>query len=634
MTFNQPPGKTRPTKANGGAPFLVTPFIIIAAFLQCAGWLLSALHQLNTPGYAVVLVLLATFLWWNRACLNPGRIRAARFRRTFPRVFLALALLATLGGAIHPPANYDGLTYRIPRVLHWLAEGQWHWIHSTFHRLNVRSTGWEWLAAPVLSLGRSYRWLFLINSAAYLLLPGLAFSVFTRLGLRRMVAWHWMWLMPAGLCYLLQAGSISNDSYAAVYALAALDFALRAAESRKPSDVWLSILCAALLSSSKLVNLPLLLPCLIAIVPQLGLLRARLIATAGVVLCATAASFIPIAVLNWKNCGDWSAISVEQGHPPRGGPLLFIPINAVGLTVQNLAPPIFPMSGSWNARIERKLPASFLKRLEGDFERPTSFFTLGQMEIEEGAGLGLGITLLLLVSAAAGFGRCQLSHFTRYQWILLLSPWVSLLAFLDKCSVGDQSRLVAAYYPLLIPLFLCGPRLSHVVRTRWWRGAAFCAVALSMLPLVVSPARPLWPALTVLNKLDAAHSQRGLLRRANDVYSVYAGRADAFAPARDQLPPGLKVLGVITWDDPESSLWLPIGSRRIEHVLASDSLDYLRGRGIEYVLVSPAILESHFSQTFDEWAARMRVQRLKTIPLLLRAAVGSTDWILVRLPPS
>ncbi len=36
------------------------------------------------------------------------------------------------GGLIHAPANYDGLAYRIPRVLHWLAEGRWHLIETIF----------------------------------------------------------------------------------------------------------------------------------------------------------------------------------------------------------------------------------------------------------------------------------------------------------------------------------------------------------------------------------------------------------------------------------------------------------------------------------------------------------------------
>jgi len=42
-----------------------------------------------------------------------------------------------------------------------------------------------------------------------------------------------MWLVPTGYCFLLQAGSISNDLFGAVFAMAAVDFALRARQEKK-----------------------------------------------------------------------------------------------------------------------------------------------------------------------------------------------------------------------------------------------------------------------------------------------------------------------------------------------------------------------------------------------------------------
>src|ERR1019366_6010247 len=86
-------------------------------------------------------------------------------------------------------------------------------------------------------------------------------------GVRPRVAWHWMWLLQTGYCYLLQAGSISNDLFSAVYALAAVDFALRASKSGRISEVCLSLLSAALLTGAKPTNLPLLLPWAFAFVP-------------------------------------------------------------------------------------------------------------------------------------------------------------------------------------------------------------------------------------------------------------------------------------------------------------------------------------------------------------------------------
>ena len=233
-------------------------WVWFCACLNCTGWGLSALHELNAGGYAVALAAwFAILLVWRRktsAAILP-QIRLAefcrRFRKPFPLAFLILAAMAILGGVLYPPTNYDALAYRVPRVLHWLAADQWHWIHSFFERINNRSCGIEWVSAPFIALLKTDRLLFLINTVSFLLLPGLVFSVFTRLGVRRRVAWHWMWLAPTGYSFLLQAGSIGNDLFGAPFALAAVDFALRARISRSPRDFFTSVLAAALMTSAK-----------------------------------------------------------------------------------------------------------------------------------------------------------------------------------------------------------------------------------------------------------------------------------------------------------------------------------------------------------------------------------------------
>ena len=192
--------------------------------VQPRGVGLSAVHQLNRAGYAVAFLLGLLVVWTLRGSLFPGGLRGwnlrktrRRFRRVFPLAFLILASLAILGGVTHAPSNYDALAYRVPRVLHWLAAGQWHWIDTDFQRVNTRACGMEWLSAPLVAFTGTDRWLFLINAVSFCLLPGLVFSLFTRVGVRRRVAWHWMWLLPTGYCYLLQAGSIASDMFSAVF---------------------------------------------------------------------------------------------------------------------------------------------------------------------------------------------------------------------------------------------------------------------------------------------------------------------------------------------------------------------------------------------------------------------------------
>jgi hypothetical protein len=149
--------------------------------------------------------------------------------------------------------------------------------------------------------------------------------------------------------------------------------------------------------------------------------------------------------------------------------------------------------------------------------------------------------------------------------------------------------------------------------------------------LVVSPARPLFPVETLLGKISAPVSGSKILARMEEVYSVYAHRNDAFAPARDALPPGLKVLGMITYDDPETSLWRPFGSRRIEYVCPDDTAMDLQARGVEYILLREDTLTNWFHCPLADWLQRMNAQVVWKIPLNLRASRGSLDWYLVKL---
>ena len=208
-----------------------------------------------------------------------------------------LALLVFLGGILYPPSNYTGLNYRVARVLQWLAHGQWCWIHTPNYRMNDRACGIEWLTAPLLLFTKSDRALFLINFIPFLLLPGLIFSVFRRLGVRARVAWQWMWLLPTGYNFLLQAGGVANDTFPAVYALAALDFGCRAWISRRPADLWHSYLAAALLTGAKASNLPLLLPWAILIL-RAAAFAPQPVMTLLVILLAALVSFLPTAILN------------------------------------------------------------------------------------------------------------------------------------------------------------------------------------------------------------------------------------------------------------------------------------------------------------------------------------------------
>ena len=611
----------------------------VSAFASLAGWGLSAAGQLNRTGYAVAFAAFAVFIFLGRKDLefapakksSRGRRLLRRFRRPLPLGFGALAALIFLGGALYAPTHYNAMTYHIPRVLQWLAEGRWHWIHTPVTRMNYSGCDFEWLTAPLLLFTNSDRGLFLLNFIPFLLLPGLIFSVFTRLGVRARVAWQWMWLFPTGYIYLLQAGSAGNDAFSTVYALAAIDFGCHARESRRPRDLWLSLLAIALLTGTKPVGLPLLLPWLILIFPLLPLLRRKVPATSLMLAVALAVSFLPIAVMNKIHSGDWLGTSIESSHLQMEKPLTGIAGNFFQLGLHNLTPPLFPLAGWWNQHCAAMLPQSWI----ADFQ--PGFSQVGELPNEDWAGMGFGLSVLLAISVAAAFfvrKARQPSVFSpQPSALLLVAPWIALLFFCAKSAMNTPARLVAPYYPLLLPLLLTSAGQSQIVRRAWWRALTGGVLLLALVVLTLSPDRQLWPAKTILSRLAARHPDSHLISRALDVYTVYAKRSDPLADVRALLPPDIKTVGFIgAEDDCDISLWLPLGSRRVEHFLLSDPPERFRGQTIQYAVVGGVNLQLR-GMTLDAWLQKSGAELVGSTNATLKVSEGPQPWFVVRFKP-
>lgn len=610
-------------------------WILASAFASATGWTLSVLKSLNATGYGLALLVGLGGCWLLRGPMfqgwrRPARGRLfARFHRPLPGLFLLLTLLVFLGGVLYPPTNYDALTYRVPRALCWLQEGHWSWLHTPNVRMNDRSCGSEWLTAPLLLFSHSIRGLFLVNFFSFLLLPGLIFSVYTRLGIHPRVAAVWMWLVPTGYGFLLQAGSIGNDALGAVYALAAVDFALRAAKSRSVFEAALSMIAMAVLGGTKSGNLPLMLPWLIVFVPAAPvLLRRPALSLAALALCGTV-SFLPMALLNQLHCGDWTGFVLEPmlaGHHPWAGLLG----NSLMVVIGNFVPPLFPFASRWNSAALGWLPAGLSQLLSSSFE--PGFHSLGEIPTEESSGLGFGLSVLLLVSwmAALRWRRAVSARCSPWQQRLFLSgAMVALLFFFAKSAMSALPRLILAYYPLLIPALLAAPAQAVLVRKLWWRRLAIGLTLLAVPSIILTPARPLWPTGYCLRRLSP-DSPRGLLR-AKEVYATYGGRSNILAPLSDFVPKDCTVIGFLgAANDSGLSLWYPLGSKRVDYLLQGDSLEEITARGIHLVVVSGRALTLQ-QDSIEQWLLRHNGELIGFRKITSLVREGPVPWYVVRL---
>jgi len=644
-------------------------WLLFCALCNCLGWGLSALHQLNVRGYIAAFGFVAAAALCFRRQLFPlglPRVRLQklrrRFRRPFPLAFLFLAVMAIAGGLLYPPGNPDGLTYRAPRVLHWLAEQRWHWIPQAQASFNAHACGFEWLTVPMFSLLKTDRWVFVYNGILYLLMPGLAFSLFYRLGVSPRVAWQWMWLVPAGLCFAMQAGSIGTDAFGALFAVAALDLALRARTSRRVSDVWLSILAAALLSGAKTSNLPLGLPWLVAVWPSLRLLWRRPLATAIVLLVALASSLAPVMFFIHQHGGGWLGQALESGGRPAPTPLVTVTANGLNLALDNLQPPVFPLSGWWNDHAYKLLPKPLFSRMVEGFEPGAAHLETMDLQFEVCAGLGLGVTALLLLSwlcawrVEAGFqpaseaasppaalpGQDARMHPPLAGWkpastaLVRWSAVIPMLAFMVAMNVSSPARLATPYYCLLMPLILVAAGHERLVRARWWQALGLATFLLTAMMLVLNPPRPLWPAQTILNRLSAHYPRSQLLTRAALLYQSYAVRWDLLAPVRDRLPPDAKDVGLMAFIDAspmETSLWRPFGQRRIWPLQPDQSRGELDAQHIHYAVIAVDNLHPQDKAWLDNWVQTHGGSVIAQVPIRSRATGEPWPWYIIKLLP-
>jgi hypothetical protein len=619
----------------------VRAWILLSALLVGAGWILSAFHELNRIGYGIAFALAAAALFFCRGKIQwPSRESFARashkfsrrFKRPAPLIFFALALMSLAGGALYVSTDGDSMAYRIPRVLHWLNQGQWHWIRTLDFRMNIAGCGFEWLSAPLILFTRTDRLLFLINWISFLMLPGLIFSVFTRLQVRPRVAWWWMWFLSSGWCYAMQAGSLHNDSFAVVYALAAVDLALRAKEKNSVGDFGLSMLAAALLTGVKQTDIPLALLWLVAAWPAARLLRLRPAASLAVVAASLLVSALPLIFSNLKHCGTWTGIP-DAANAQLHSPFWAVAGNIFCIAVQNLLPPFFPWADGWNAAMQHFLQTPF----GGHFTSFESFGHLGRGVSEGNAGIGLGICVLIFVSLCAQRRSVSSGEMTQFRKLNLVfrllhvTPWLLLLLFMAKVGTFNNARQLAPYYVFFFPLLLANPHHEILARRRRWQQLGLLVMLITAMLLAMLRSRPMFPAKTLIAGLQTNYPQSKMLSKMSNSYAFISSFEKLRGIFKSSLPPDESVIGYATVaGNAEIGLSLPPGRLKIERLLPDDTPEQLRLAGIHYVAVDDSALESQ-NETLEQWMTRYDGELVDQVAFLLNPNEPQTHLYLVRL---
>ena len=605
-------------------------WVIWVAWSCIAGWSLSAIGALHTIGYLSslpVLIIAATLFWRKTAPPYPRQRRTAKWLRRLTSSYAItawgiIAALVFVGAIAHAPSNYDGVNYRLPRLLYWLQENRWHWIEGLDHRQNVSGMGHEWMIAPFIAITRSDRALFLINFIPFLLLPGLFFTAARGMGMRMRVAKWWMWIWPMAFGITMQAGSIGNDLLPAALALASLAFASEAKRGRPALCLFFSALAAAAATGAKSTTLPLGLPlgiywCWVA----WNTLSPRDIikVTCAAIPIAIPCSFLPLAIVCLHHTGHWSGDPGKRSGAQAKHPVAGIIGNSLEITGGLVQPPLLPSSKKINEAIEKAIEGQAWYQWTKEGYPRFQPVIGGEIPIEEHSGVGIGVTLLLLTAFLLRLlkpGKYA-NACSPLQWVLLLSSLIALLAFMAKMGTSGIARLSLPYLATsllgLFFFFKCAPA-GRSLLGKW---LPIIPAACLLPALILNPNRPLLPMDALANHPSIPPSYR---QRIESVYQAYQNRSSILSPLLENIPLGDSIGFAGGGNHSALGLFKPYGKRKVFSLTPSNE------NLADWIVGTSDTIEKRMRVPLAEWETKSGYQLVEKKEIISLAAVGPETW--------
>ena len=634
-------------------PLEIQPFdwllslgVRLSSLAVILGWLLSAFGLLERRGYLVAGIPAAVAVVLLSGARRPRRWDVFKFRRVgvwwkrkhpLPLLFLAAFALVVLGSILHEPNNFDGLSYRAPKVLFWLQQHQWHWIQSPYGPINYTLPNYEWLTVPMFLATGGFHSTVIINWIAFLLVPPLFFSLLRALGAGGRMAWCWMWLFPSGYIITMLAGGIGNDLLGLTAILAGFHFARRFAASGSGGCLLDALLAAGFCTGIKLSNLPLPAFVLIFLLKEPRRLLTNKVALACGILFGTLASAVIPLLLNRACCGSILGGGTEDTV---SNPFAGWAGNSLILFLAAIALPVFPGASQVTALLEKALGNGLVSWLQSHYFKFT--LKLNELPQEEGGGLGLGITLgviLCLIMWArlrkGGARPARNASFLPWQWV---AYWgclgIGLAAITAKLGTGPAvPRNLLPWYPFLLGPILLVLGRGPCASSRLWRVAA-PLILLSVFPaLLLTPSRPLVPPRMLIALADRAHLGATVVERLRTVYSVYAQRADPFIAIRHAIPPDVEILGLVSDCGESTVAWFkPFGHRWPVYLLSADQVGAARRSGaVQYVVVKEPCCQPYFQVQPARWFEKFRARPIQSFEVRVFASQPPVVYTLAKL---
>ena len=448
------------------------------------GWGLSWWHWLDWLGWLSLAGFLAAAIIARRGAGSWVNLLKGIGEPLAFWPFLLVGGLALAAALIYPPTMLDALTYRLPRVLLWLQENHIRHFSTADERLNYMPQVWGLVTLPLIQLAGD-RLVTLWNYASwivfYLIAYDWAFEVSGNVNQSRVMAF----IASSSTFAVLQACEASTDLFVAALVLLSLRFVVQFEHTRDWRNINWSVLSLLLAADTKPHVTVLLLPLVIWfwLAPSKPWKAFQWRWLPGLIpvwlLCSPVLSWM----LNYQTYGIWSGggMASLSGKSPVWNVLL----GTVMTVWQGIQPPVNPLALMFNDRLQQVISEHGLDRLVPAFTLRCSLISM-----VDGASLGLVLSVLLAVGVVLAVRRNRQALNSWRGWAMAAGAAGYGLA-VSQVVPGSVGRSFCVFLFFAVPLAMVG---WNSLRPQVLRASLWLCLCSSLLSLVLSPERPLWPA--------------------------------------------------------------------------------------------------------------------------------------------
>ena len=463
--------------------------------------------------------------------------------------FILVGGLALVAALIYPPTMLDALTYRLPRILLWLQENHIRHFSTSDARLNYMPQVWGLVTLPLIQLAGD-RVVTLWNYASfivfYLIAYDWAFEVSGNVNQSRVMAF----IASTSTFAVLQACEGSSDLFVTALVMLSLRFVMQFEHTRDWRNINWSVLSLLLAADTKPHVTVLLLPLVtwFWMAPSKPWKSFQWRWLPGLIpmwlLCSPMLSW----VLNHQTYGNWLGVKVASllGKSPVWNELL-----GMVMTVwQGIQPPVNPLALMLNDRLQQGISELGLNLLMPNFALRCNLINM-----VDGASLGLVLSILLAVGVALAVRRNRDAlGAVRDRNLVVVAGVAGYVLALSQGVPGSVGRSFCVFLFFSVPLAMVGwnSLRPQVLRAGLW----FC-VCSSLLSLVLSPERPLWPARRTQQVL-AGSPRFSWLAKKMELYTLVRERAQTGKALVQAIPTSEPAVVVLAGgDEPLLALFRP-----------------------------------------------------------------------------